>query len=378
MSYISKQILFVQGSVIINPLIPLRSTPDSQGSNSAHRFVAGLFVNQDIPDSPASTDAQYQNAAIRHIARVQTGSTPFISVSSSLIRCLNIAYRNPTTSQIAVIDLHQAGSIGAFQNDANAQPKIHRVQSLNLNTGYTYTGGTEFLIWGAIEECSIISTISLAALLSHLSSVPEHYDLFRLEAIRKAKSTLAIHPILSKNRLPQTWDTGLAVGKLAQSLKIPCDFLHHFVRLVVFEWKFLSTRSKLNEAFLEGVHSEYEANQSITTNQHRPFEHFFDSLQQFIDSPSSVEHSLPDCPNVCLPDNCGRGLGEDNKDSEAKQCLNDGRVLCTLPDHGGDIANQDDEVSKVHRGGQWTEMGGYGPWRLHLYDAGAPSKPFFG
>lgn len=53
-------------------------------------------------------------------------------MTSSLIRSIHIALKTPSTSRIAIIDLHKAGSVGTLRGDSNSLPNIHWVDALGL------------------------------------------------------------------------------------------------------------------------------------------------------------------------------------------------------------------------------------------------------
>ena len=113
------------------------------GINTADRFCAGIFVDH----PPSSTSPEFKKEAIRHIAKTQSGPTPFIvrnlravnkqvalftpkqSVTSSLVRALHIAFKNPSISSITVIDLHRASHAA---EDSCTPSRVNWVTSLGL------------------------------------------------------------------------------------------------------------------------------------------------------------------------------------------------------------------------------------------------------
>lgn len=111
---------------------------ESMGINSEY-FRAGLFADCEvIPGQPPLQSSQYRNHAARHIGRVQTGVTPFISVSLNLVRCIHHACKNPTISSIALIDLHQA----LKSTKASELSRVQWVDELMLDSGHVYQKGS--------------------------------------------------------------------------------------------------------------------------------------------------------------------------------------------------------------------------------------------
>ena len=109
----------------------------SQGINSAEGFRAGAFVSsQDIPKPPHPKTGLYRENAIRHVAPRPSGPTPFISLSTSLIRCLHRAVR-VGTGKIAVVNLRELDYLGIVQATA----------SLELQVDHRYHPWNEFLVW---------------------------------------------------------------------------------------------------------------------------------------------------------------------------------------------------------------------------------------
>lgn len=119
----------------------------SQGINSSTHFRAGIFVNREVTSPPHPSSHLYRCDARRHIRRIHQGSTPMISVSSSIVRVLHIALKTEISSHVAVIDLWEAGKVAHYDNDGD-NPYIQEVYRLNLNPGDPYKGIGEYLVWG--------------------------------------------------------------------------------------------------------------------------------------------------------------------------------------------------------------------------------------
>lgn len=101
------------------PRIAFRAfSNESQGTNSINGFVAGMFLQVSRipppPDSPFGN--HYQHEALRHIAPLNSGPTPFISVTRSLVRAIHRALRIGPDSSIATIDLHEADKGDSVQS----------------------------------------------------------------------------------------------------------------------------------------------------------------------------------------------------------------------------------------------------------------------
>ena len=118
------------------------------GINTAERFCAGVFVDQEIVGQPPSPiSREFKLEAVRHIAKTPSGPTPFVvriprtinkkikllivmqSVTSSLVRALHVALKNPSTSSIAVIDLHRASHV---TEPSDSLSRVHWITSLGL------------------------------------------------------------------------------------------------------------------------------------------------------------------------------------------------------------------------------------------------------
>ena len=125
------------------------SGPHSQGINGPEGFVAGLFVHRAVISQPVSTSREFHDEAVRHIAKNQSGCTPFVvsvclssvrypqlifrkSVTSSLIRSLHIALKDLANTKIAIIDLHKVNMLNASDHNPHGTSKVHWVESLNL------------------------------------------------------------------------------------------------------------------------------------------------------------------------------------------------------------------------------------------------------
>ena len=361
------------------------STAASQGVNSPRRFVAGSFVNQAVPNSPESTSEEYKNEAIRHIAPVQTGSTALISVTSSLLRALHIAVKNPNTSLIAVIDLHQIDN-------------VHWVPSLNLKTYHQYHGRSEYLIWGSIEEQAIISTVTFSSFLARLSNTPGHLRLFRFDIIQKFKAMRSVCLHISRHRRLRTYSTGVATGVFANALALEAVHLSSLVEHIKTQWNFKRSSSKDDQAFMDGVQEGFH--RSFEETEPSTFEQFLESLETFL---SGADHS--DTLTLAVgaidpPNHAVEGVEAENHDSVVQDVsvtqrradtpklkLEDDTVMkksivdepcdmdwCNIKsEHDDEIPHPDVPASIVPRIGQWKEIGGYGPWTLRLYDTGMPA-----
>ena len=118
------------------------------GINTAERFCAGIFVDQEIVGQPPSPiSREFKSEAVRHIAKTPSGPTPFVvrirravhkkiglltvmqSVTSSLVRAIHVACKTPTISSIAVIDLQRASHV---TEPSDGPPRVHWITSLGL------------------------------------------------------------------------------------------------------------------------------------------------------------------------------------------------------------------------------------------------------
>lgn len=116
----------------------------NQGVNSATHFRAGSFVGLQIADPPHPSSLTYRDHAKRQISRIHEGTTPFISLTESIVRALHFAFKKDD-SYIAIIDMWKAGH-SRESNDEN--PFLQEVHQLNLFPGDPYQGRGEYLVWG--------------------------------------------------------------------------------------------------------------------------------------------------------------------------------------------------------------------------------------
>ena len=320
-----------------------------------------------------------------------------------MIRALHIALKNPSTSFIAVIDLHLAANKGAAREENSDRiSNVHWVPSLNLETTHPYHGRSEYLVWGSIERPAIMSTVSFFSLLARLSHTPEHLSPFRFDIIQKFKASRSVRSRISKHRPARTYETGVAVGTFAIALDLSVLHLPFFVELVATEWSFKASTEKDDQRFMDGVTEGFE--RSFEETEPRAFEHFVESLRNFLDATKhpgtlapaaeAISHQDPvvegvdagaDYPRIKLEDDMEDEMGEDMVD-EVNDMGDDMDVEQSIPDkaydmdwtnikpeHDGEIPQHNIPASKVPRVGQWKEIGGYGPWTLRLYDTGMPA-----
>lgn len=99
-----------------------------------------------------------------------------------------------------------------------------------------------------------------------------------------ATSTREIHKNISRNRLGRTYQTGVAVGRLATKFQIPKDFLQFFKQIVLKEWQIKGGLSGQNDAFTQGVSEGFEYSiKDIPLPRHSaPFETFRKSIQKYL------------------------------------------------------------------------------------------------
>lgn len=126
-----------------------------------------------------------------------------------------------------------------------------------------------------LTKDAIISIVSTAQLIACLPQMPEYPDPFQIRFIQIAKATREVHDRILERRLPQTHETGTAVGILAQGFGLSADLLHLFVDTIVKEWRFTGMKWEDNQNFTQGVVKGFDK------PHNRSFENFYKSLQTF-------------------------------------------------------------------------------------------------
>lgn len=309
--------------------------------------------------------------------------------------------KNPTTSLIAVIDLHQAASRSAIQVSHQIS-NVHWVPSLNLETYHQYHGRSEYLVWGSIEEHAIISTVKFSSFLARLSHTPGHLRLFRFDIIRKFKAMRSVHLHISRHRPLRTYESGVATGVFANALALEAVHLSSLVEHIKTQWNFKRSSRKDDQGFMDGVkegfHSSFEETEPCT------FEQFLESLQSFLSGTDHPDTLTPAVGAIDPPNHVVEGVKAENHDSVVQDVsvtqrradtpkikLEDDMVMeksivdepCDMDwskiksEHDDGIPHPDVPASKVPRIGQWKEIGGHGPWTLRLYDTGMPAGDSF-
>lgn len=243
---------------------------DSQGLNSMTGFRAGQFIQHAHIPSPINRESEsYRSDARRHIDRIATGPTPFISVTKNLLRALHYAQKMTSPAYIAVFDLHQVKKIGQSQL-GESYASIQSVESLDLESTDDYRGKGEYIIWGAISGHVIISIHLVNELLLALPVLPSSNGPFYAEYIRTTRSTSEARSRMKKVETPLTQDTGRAVGQLLRMLRISTSHLENAIYSIISDWKFCGWQRgvwRRNEEFMDGVQQGFRSNSDTSLKQ---------------------------------------------------------------------------------------------------------------
>ncbi|MCJ1479614.1 hypothetical protein MMC13_008300 [Lambiella insularis] len=233
---------------------------NSQGQNSPEGFTAGAFTGLGLVTHPRSQpellSLDYLTPAQIHLTRTEI-ATPFVSVWHSLLPALHRGLRSSAGPCISIIDL----PVDSKQQNRypRAVPVGAVVKELKNRGMYelNYTGGSEWLVWGGIEEQEVIATFSMEAFRDLVRSYPD-WDLervFRLDGIENSQRYHAYRAHLEATSIPLTRGVGEAVGFLAGWIGLPEAKLELLARSIAYVWRFeAATDPQRQQAYMTGVH----------------------------------------------------------------------------------------------------------------------------
>ncbi len=307
----------------------------SRGVNSPTGFLAGEFIEHAQIPFPVNRESKsYRSDARRHIGRVATGSTPFISVTKNLLRVLQYAVKMTQPAYIAVIDLHQAGQIGQSELEG-PHARVQSVESLDLKSLDGYYGKGEWIIWGAISADAIISVHSLVEFLPALPSLPGSNGPFYAEHIRSARWTSEARSRIKKAKTPLNQSTGQAVGQLLGMLRIPTRYLEDATYSIISDWKFCGWQRSVwrrNEDFMHGVYEGFRGDLvEVSELGNHDMEHSSRVSQYSLSTSDSDEETWNE-------DAC-----DDGKVFEDSERQPENEAMDSMPNHG---PPEEDIVSK--------------------------------
>lgn len=141
------------------PLLGYRAFSNfSHGFNSNERFVAGLYKDTPaIPPCPSTDSIFYIAEAEKHVRKASEPS-PFVSISSTPLRALMLAFgfhrrKSCTGAYLAIIDLKVLRELKIIQ----------RAKDLELKPGITYHPANEYLV-GYIPKGDLCLLLTLAGM----------------------------------------------------------------------------------------------------------------------------------------------------------------------------------------------------------------------
>ena len=144
------------------PLLGYRAFSNfSHGLNSNQRFVAGLYKDApSIPPCPSTDSTFYIAEAEKHVRKASEPS-PFVSISSTPLRALMLAFgfhrrKSCKGAYLAIIDLKVLRELKTIQ----------RAKDLELKPGITYHPANEYLV-GYVPKGAFCMLLTLAGMGRH-------------------------------------------------------------------------------------------------------------------------------------------------------------------------------------------------------------------
>ncbi|KAL8714595.1 MAG: hypothetical protein Q9220_001543 [cf. Caloplaca sp. 1 TL-2023] len=210
-------------------------------------------------DIPTVIDETSYNLELaRHLHPIQSGPTPFISISQRLMRVITHAYRcsqlekiNVEEWEIAVINLSTIAS------NAKAVWEISAVRSAWKAYG-------EWVVYGAIPAANVLHVLPMSQLLETMS---ENINPFYINIIKKTANTRsarnAMKPFVSR---PLTFADGIAMGHLMSTMQIPRRHVDKTMTLLLHDWHYTEHKNNAwlsNHDFVQGREYAYLSPSSV-------------------------------------------------------------------------------------------------------------------
>ena len=145
---------------------------------------------------------------------------------------------------------------------------------------YTYTGTSEWIVWGEIEKDAIIARFTMADFELYLAQNPALKAALRLDGFRACSSSGTYSRQIWKTKLPLSRSVGVTIGHFLAFTGLPRAHLDYVAMKFARKWQFLGTTSKpRKDSFLAGAHKGFrkfhgqptvpqdESQPSLPTNQ---------------------------------------------------------------------------------------------------------------
>lgn len=270
---------------------------DSQGINSEHGLVSGLFrVSRFFgPDKISNLD--FETYFRNHVSKKKTLS-PFISFFRSPLAPLHRAMQSAqhTTATLVVIDTKYLDS-KVFS--------AHRLAKHYVGTfTYSWRGLGEFEVWGRVPAKAIVF-ISKISTIENLALASRHRDINRLLQLSLIRDSFQCNNVLrdklaAKRKSP--YKSGRTFGKFLTLLQFPRlhwePAAHQFMQC----WGWV-TKEEIDK-FMSGLTSEIpysneelsdsESEGYLITPQATPEKKSVSQLQQRSPSPSDMDYEPSD------------------------------------------------------------------------------------
>ncbi|KAL8997935.1 MAG: hypothetical protein Q9169_002928 [Polycauliona sp. 2 TL-2023] len=243
----------IQAPIPIPSIVFRAFNSQSQGINRHTGFVAGKYINTPpscIPRPPP--EAEYLQELERHLHKIPSGPTPFISVSPYLMRVIRHPYRGRGQGQgcqeegdwkIAVIALSKV-----------RESDVKAVWTLDAGFNARRAWG-EWVVHGSIPPTAILTILPLPHLIRLMSSPPSPFPLpispnpspnqsnspfhipTLISAANLASARNAMSPHISNHTL--THSDGLAIGTLLSVLGIPKRYGNEVTGSILRDWRYV-------------------------------------------------------------------------------------------------------------------------------------------
>ena len=197
-----------------------------------------------------------------YVSDVSKGSivpSPFISISSSLMRAFHLSLKMGPNAAMAIFDLRKIAQNGT---------SIERANDLSLRPNCRYVGGSELLVWGKVDSSAIINIVPLSQCISTIQTIalPEETDPFQLGCLFETESlSIARRQIKLRNQsVPMSYRLGVAIGSLIRFIGLPPAYFESGLWIAVLDWGFKGPGDhgqgiwKNNSSWLEGAFIGYQ------------------------------------------------------------------------------------------------------------------------
>ncbi|KAL8762495.1 MAG: hypothetical protein Q9184_001530, partial [Pyrenodesmia sp. 2 TL-2023] len=223
---------------------------DSQGLNGPEGFVAGSFVQAPWSEAQAPTnEVEYLNDLERHLARVHSGYTPFISTSQTLLRVIHLVLRRCREAKEGISTDWKIGVINLSKVSSLTRP----VWKLKAGEHARHSLG-EWAVYGTIPSSQVLSVLTINEVFETMSQSIAPFQMREVQAARNTSAARTAFTPFTQRTL--THDDGIAIGGLLSRLGIPGRYLGHMCSMILWDWKFPEERENAwtsNEDFVQGL-----------------------------------------------------------------------------------------------------------------------------